>query len=104
MLNHQSQQIIGQAYYSGHKDSEKLVVRQLPEDENLLSKQVTLDAIYLNPLTVKAIHGSGGRYLIGLKANQPLLYRYAICATLLETVCFERADEPERGHGRVEQR
>ncbi len=96
--------VISQAYYSGKKESEKLVVRQLLADMGLNNQQLSLDALHLNPLTVNAIHKASGRYLIGLKANQALLYRACICRCLVDTPTFEYTSGLERGHGRLEQR
>ncbi len=96
--------VISQAYYSGKKESEKLVVRQLLADMGLNNQQLSLDALHLNPLTVNAIHKASGQYLIGLKANQALLYRACICRCLVDTPTFEYTSGLERGHGRLEQR
>ena len=104
VLAHESEQIVGQAYYNGSKQSEKPTVSQLLNDTGLYNQQLTLDALHLNPLIVNAINEAGGVYIIGLKANQEQLYRYAICATLVGSASYQRADEPVRAHGRVEQR
>lgn len=103
-LSHESGQIVGQAYYTGDKESEKLTVRQLLTDTGLYCQQLTLDALHLNPMTINAIEGAGGRYIVGLKANQAHLYRYGICCSLLAVASYERSDQACRGHGRVEQR
>ena len=104
VLAHDSEEIVGQAYYSGAKESEKLVVRQLLNDMGLHNQKITLDGLQLNPLTINAIEGSGGVYIVDIKANQALLYRYCICRSVLIQAAFERVDAPQRGHGRVEQR
>ncbi|QHW01061.1 ISAs1 family transposase [Spirosoma endbachense] len=96
--------VIGQAYYSGKKESEKLVVRQLLADRGLNNQQLSLDALHLNPLTVNAIHKASGRYVIGLKANQAQLYRACICRCLVDTPIYEYTSSLERKHGRLEQR
>ena len=79
VLAHDSEAIIGQAYYTGTKESEKLIVRQLLNDGGLYKQKITLDVLHLNPLTVSGIEGAGGTYIVGVKANQALLYRYCIC-------------------------
>lgn len=96
--------VVGQAYYSGQKESEKQVVRQLLTDRGLLDQRLSLDALHLNPLTVNAINGASGLYVIGLKANQRLLYRSCICRCLLHTPHYEYRSAWESGHGRLEQR
>jgi len=104
VLAHDSEEIVGQAYYSGDKESEKPIVRQLLNEKGLYNQKITLDSLHLNPLTVNAIEGAGGVYIVGVKANQALLYRYCICRSVLNPATFQRADEAQRGHGRVEQR
>lgn len=103
-LVHDSQEIAGQLYYSGTKESECPTVRQLLNEAGLYDQKITLDALHLKPLTVNAIHGAGGTYLIGVKANQAYLYRNCICRSLVESALFSRSDAPHRGHGRLEQR
>lgn len=104
VLAHESEQIIGQAYYSGNKESEKSTVRQLLNDQSLYSQQLTLDALHLNPLTINAIEGFSGCYIVELKANQIQLYRYGIFLSLAKVATYRRSDKAVRGHGRVEQR
>lgn len=58
----------------------------------------------LNPLTINAINKAGGVYVIGIKENQPHLYRYCICGPLGKSADYTRMDEPQRGHGRLESR
>lgn len=96
--------VIVQAYYSGKKESKKLVVRRLLADMGLNNQQLSLDALHLNPLTINAIRKISGQYLIGLKANQALLYRSCICRCLVDTPTYESISDLERGHGRLEQR
>lgn len=96
--------VVGQAYYRGSKESEKVVARQLLADKNLLDQRLSLDALHLNPLTVNAIHEASGSYVIGLKANQRLLYRLCICRCVVNLPTYSFTSEWERGHGRLEQR
>jgi len=103
-LAHDSQEVTNQAYYNGGKQSERPVVGQLLNDTGLYNQKLTLDALHLTPLTVNAIHGAGGLYVIGLKSNQHHLYRYCLCKTLVTQADYERNDAAHRGHGRIEQR
>ncbi|MCY7358148.1 MAG: hypothetical protein LH609_11945 [Rudanella sp.] len=64
----------------------------------------TARAAPLNPLTVNAIHGAGGVYIIGLKSNQAYLYRHCICTGLIHKAAYERSDVAQRGHSRIDQR
>lgn len=104
VLAHDSQAIINQAYYTGRKESERLIVGQLLADSGLYNQKLTLDALHLFPMTVNAIHLNKGVYVVGLKANQEHLYRYCICRTLVSKPIYERTDAPRRGHGRLEER
>ena len=70
----------------------------------MYNQKLTLDALHLIPLTVNAIHGANGVYVIGLKSNQAHLYRHCLCCSLVEKTLYERTDTPQRGHGRLEQR
>lgn len=103
-LAHESEQVVGQAYYNGTKESERPTTRDLLAEKELNSQCLTLDALHLNPLTVNAIHKAGGVYVIGVKQNQPHLYRYCICRALGKSADYVRIDKPQRGHGRCEER
>ena len=104
VLDHASSQVVGQAYYQGNKESERPTTRQLLNDRGLYHQQLSLDALHLNPLTVNAIQGAGGVYMIGLKGNQAKLYQHCLALSLVEKAAYERSDEAQRGHGRIEQR
>ncbi len=101
---HDSGQVVGQIYYNGTKESERPAVLQLLNDSGLCSQKITLDALHLTPKATKAIDGAKGVYLIGLKSNQDHLYRYCFCNSLTSKASYERTDESERGHGRIDQR
>ena len=96
--------IISQLYYSGSKDSEQPAVRQLITQAGLAGKKLTLDALHCSPATLTTIHQQGGNFLVGLKSNQPVLYRYAICHTLMQQPVYHRQDAAQRGHGRQQER
>lgn len=99
-----TEQVVGQTYYNGTKESERPAVRKLLVDSGLCSQKITLDALHLVPKTLNAIHGAEGVYLVGLKSNQAHLYRYCFCKALTEKGDYARTDEPERAHGRLDQR
>ena len=103
-LAHDTQEVANQAYYNGTKESERPTVRQLLNDTGLYNQKLTLDALHLIPLTVNAIHGANGVYVIGVKSNQAHLYRYCICSNLVNKPDYERSDAAQRGHGRIDQR
>lgn len=101
---HDSGQVVSHTYYNGTKESERPAVHQLLNDSGLSGQKITLDALHLTPETTKAIHESEGTYLIALKTNQAHLYRYCFCNSLVNKAAYNRRDEPQRGHGRVEER
>jgi len=103
-LSHRTEQIVGQTYYNGTKESERPAVRKLLDISKLCSQKITLDALHLVPKTLNAIHGAEGTYLVGLKSNQAHLYRYCFCKALTDRADYERIDEPQRAHGRLDQR
>ena len=103
-LAHDSGQVVGQTYYNGSKESERPTLLELLTESGLCSQKVTLDALHLTPKATKVIHEAQGVYLIGLKSNQAHLYRHCICHSLISKAVYERIDEPERGHGRLDQR
>ena len=103
-LAHEPQQVVNQAYYDGDKESERPTVRQLLNDTGLNNQKLTLDALHLIPLTVNAIHAAKGIYVMGLKSNQALLYRYCLCSRLVKKPLYQRTDAPRRRHGRLEER
>jgi predicted transposase YbfD/YdcC len=103
-LNHDTGQIISQLYYSGTKDSEQPAVRQLLTESGLAGQKLTLDALHMTPETLTLIQQQGGSFLVGLKRNQSVLYRYAVCHTLMQLPVYQRQDAVECGHGRREQR
>lgn len=104
VVAHQDEVIAGQAYYNGTKESERPVVTQLLADMGMHNQKITLDALHLIPLTVKTIHQERGLYLVGLKANQQILYRSWVGSSSVKVADYERTDKPERGHGRIDQR
>ncbi|WP_332369850.1 hypothetical protein [Spirosoma telluris] len=88
---HQGQQVVGQTYYSGIKESELLAVRHLLE-EQLCQQKITLDALHLIPIALRSIHQTKGVYLVGLKANQATLHRQCICQNLFKPFDYEYVD------------
>jgi hypothetical protein len=101
---HQGQQIVGQTFYSGTKESERPTVGQLLNEQHLCHQKITLDALHMIPMTLYSIHDSGGAYVVGLKANQAKLYRYCVCRGLFDKADYEQVDEEKKRHGRIEQR
>jgi hypothetical protein len=101
---HQGQQVVGQTFYCGTKESERPAVRHLLEQQQLCAQKITLDALHMIPLTLRLIHGLGGSYLVGLKANQMNLHRQCVCLNLFKKPDYEKVDDKKRQHGRFEQR
>lgn len=93
---HQSQQGIGQRFYKGTKESERPAVSQLLAQHHLSSQNITLDALHMIPLPLRLIHGCGGSYVVGLKANQITLYRQCVCLNLFKKPDFEQVDAQKK--------
>jgi predicted transposase YbfD/YdcC len=104
LVAHASEVIAGQAYYNGRKESERPVVGQLLANTGLQNQKITLDALHLIPLTINAIHGAGGIYLVGLKTNQQVLYRCWVGGSTVKSPDYIGQDTVQRGHGRIDQR
>lgn len=104
LVAHGTEMIAGQAYYNGRKESERPVVSQLLTETGMQNQKITLDALHLIPLTINAIHGAGGIYLVGLKTNQQTLYRCWVGGSTVKAPGYERQDAAQRGHGRIDQR
>lgn len=101
---HEGQQVVGQAFYNGTKESERPTVSQLLNERHLCHQKITLDALHMIPLRLRSIHTAKGLYVVGLKANQANLYRQCICRTLFYTADYEQFDVIKKRHGRKEQR
>jgi len=99
-LTHESRILLAQAKQTGSKSSEIPAVRQLLRETGLEKSRVTLDAHHCNPATTAQIHQAGGRYLIQVKENQPILLRQ--CRELAaQNVLIGKNTDKETGHGRI---
>lgn len=103
-VTHQHGQTVAQTYYCGAKESERPAVATLIETQDLAHQKITLDALHLIPTTLKLIHAAKGQYVVGLKSNQPHLYRTCTLTDLFDVADYERIDAQTKQHGRVEQR
>jgi hypothetical protein len=103
-VSHQHRQVIAQTYYCGTKESERPAIATLIETQGLTHQKFTLDALHLIPTTLKLIHAAKGQYVVGLKPNQPHLYRSCTVTDLFSVADYERVDAQAKQHGRVEQR
>ena len=84
-------------------ESEIPTLRNLLCKGDLASQKITLDALHLCPDTIKTILSANGKFLIGLKANQPkLLAKMAKYARKQSPI--HQATHFDDGHGRFEQR
>ena len=106
---HDSEEVINQAYYNGTKESERPTLRQLLNDAGLYNQKLTLDALHLNPLIINALAAKRGCMWWALKRIRPHgrprhLYHYCLCKCLVNKAEYERSDEAQGGHGRIDQR
>jgi predicted transposase YbfD/YdcC len=102
-VRHEDRSVYSQGYYNGSKSSEQPVVRQLLEDNNLASQQLTMDALHFNPTTLNMITAQGGSYIIGLKGNQGEIQGDMEQLFRITRSKYEFYGE-ETGHGRKETR
>lgn len=74
-IRHKSQEILFQRKMSGAKSSEVVEVRKLLGETGLRQAKVTLDPLHANPTTLETINQSGGKYIVQIKKNQPMLFK-----------------------------
>jgi len=99
-VTHGNRKLLAQAEQAGPKSSEIPVVRRLLLDSGLEKGKVTLDAHHCNPATTAQIHRAGGRYLIQVKENQPVLLRQCR-EQAAQSVPQGKDAGKEKGHGRI---
>jgi len=102
-INHQTGEALSQEYYSGDKQSEVTIVRELLGQNGLSAQKVSLDALHCKPATLEIISQSGGKYLVGLKDNQKQLCRQIRWVVEHQAFLFKSLGI-EKGHGRIEER
>lgn len=100
----QTESVVAQTYYNGNKESERPTIANLLSDNKLNNRKIVLDALHLVPALMNAIHDKQGGYLIGLKANQHLLWRLCLIQTRRHQPLWERVDGPVRAQGRLDER
>lgn len=106
LVRHEDRAVLGQAFYNGKKESEKPCLQSLLKDTGACGQYITADALHLNPATTTLIAQSDGKFIIGLKGNQPeMLADMEQCTTLLKPVsqCVTEGKGKKR-HGRIEKR
>ena len=103
VVSHAQQESLAQDYYTGTKESEVPVARDLLASSGVVAEKVSLDALHCKPDTLKPIAQAGGKYLVGLKENQKELKR-EMEQVAARQACLLRQAEVEKGHGRLESR
>lgn len=119
IVGHTSHDVLEQQRFSGAKESEVTVVRDLLKQTGLVGDKISLDAGHAYPDTLEPIHEAGGIYVVQIKQNQPQLFKtLAQLAEQVEQAEMEQEEtEPvefpatgvvittvEKGHGRLEER
>jgi predicted transposase YbfD/YdcC len=102
-VSHVGRQVAAQDYYSGEKESEVPVVRNLLEGSRLASQKISLDALHCKPATLEIIARRKGKYVVGLKGNQKRLKRQ-VSLTSENRPFLANLETLEKGHGRIESR
>lgn len=103
LVEHTTGQVVRQGFYDGQKESERPLMRSLLAQSGVNTQPVTLDALPLNPLTIRPIHQASGWYSVGLKANQSELYTDWLRVSQHQ-VPTARLTTYDKGHGRIERR
>ena len=81
-----------------------VLLDRLATDKGLEGAIVTIDAIACNANVAQAVKDAGADYLLAVKANQPTL-RGEIEALFADPATqVDRAQDTDKGHGRIEQR
>lgn len=101
---HSQSRILLQSFYSGKKESEVILARQMLSLHGLWSRNLALDALHLNPTTLKLSQDAQGTYLVGLKDNQPEMLAEAKRWLPTLPVLARTGACYEKGHGRVDGR
>lgn len=103
IVRHSNREVVGQNFYDGKKESEVPAVKMLLEQTKIKTQKVSLDALHLKPNTLNLISQAGGKFLVGLKENQPILTQQMNDYSYYHSSLYHRLDQ-ERGHGREEER
>ena len=116
VVGHTSHDILEQQRFSGAKESEVTVVRDLLEQTGLVGDKISFDAGHAYPDTLAPIHAADGIYVVQIKQNQPQLFTTLV--QLAEQVEQEEMESEQakfpaagvvistvdKGHGRLEER
>ena len=89
---------------AGELSAIPVLLDRLAADGGLEGAIVTIDAIACNAAIAKAVKDASAHYLLAVKANQPTL-RQEIEALFADPATqVDRAQDTDKGHGRIEQR
>jgi predicted transposase YbfD/YdcC len=102
-LAHDDQSCPGQAYYDGTRESELTTTQELLRGSEVAGQKVSFDALHCQVKTLELIVRAEGKYVVGVKGNQPELRRQ-LERVSQRTPCLYRGEEVEKGHGRLETR
>jgi predicted transposase YbfD/YdcC len=95
VVGHTSHDVLEQQRFSGAKESEVTVVRDLLEHTGLNGEQLSLDAGHAYPDTLEPIEQAGGLYVVQIKQNQPQLFK-ALAHLAEQAEQKENQGEPEQ--------
>lgn len=104
LVSHKGRQAIGETFFNGAKKSEVKALRVLLKSEQVAAQKLSMDALHFKPKTLRPIAGAGGIFLAGLKKNQKILYAQMVDDSTNKRKLYQRKDEQEKGHGRVDDR
>jgi predicted transposase YbfD/YdcC len=95
--------IVAQKPLPSKKSAEVTQTQILLRESGLEKKNVTLDALHLNPCTTQQIDQAGGHYIIQAKGNQSILQRQLQQVEATQTP-IDTYTTVDNGHGRLEVR
>ena len=103
VLGQEGQSCQGQAYYDGQRESELTITQELLSACGVAGQKLSFDALHCQVKTLELIVQAKGRYLVGVKGNQPELRRQMERVSHHAPVLYA-CQEVEKGHGRLETR
>ncbi|MCB0847514.1 MAG: ISAs1 family transposase [Bacteroidetes bacterium] len=101
VVAHEDGSTVAQDFYNGRKQSEKPAIRKLLSHQGLLGQGLSLDALHMNPATLRAIAQAEGIFLVGLKKNQKEL-EADMRHLSLRRKPIAQDQTIEKGHGRLD--
>lgn len=101
-LRHDTGMVIGQANVENDKTSEILAFEPLVAPLDLAGRVVIAAAIHTQKKAATLVVSKGGHYILGVKGNQPKLYKAALDAAKHTDINLQAHETVLRAHGRID--